>query len=108
MNFGRCSTQQMCLLSWRQNWTTQQKDSFNQTVLEEYLYSDDHNDIMEGLGNLDLSGNGSNMFPCQLRLFRAWYKSWSLQERQTFLRTLANIDPTFIQFMQVRNVVIQL
>ena len=50
------------------------------------------------------SGNGNTMFPCQLRLFRAWFKSWTEQDKQTFMRTLATLDPAAIQYLKDRSV----
>eukprot|EP00088_Acartia_fossae_P031495 TRINITY_DN3236_c0_g1_i8.p1 TRINITY_DN3236_c0_g1~~TRINITY_DN3236_c0_g1_i8.p1 ORF type:complete len:114 (+),score=25.61 TRINITY_DN3236_c0_g1_i8:40-381(+) len=104
----RCSTQQICLLSWRENWTQDQVQLFNQTIVDEYVTSADQSDLLDGLENFHISGDSNTMFSCQLRLFRSWYKAWSPQDKQTFLRTLAAMDPPFLQFLQDRNIDLQL
>lgn len=102
-NFGRSCTQQMCLLSWREGWDEGQKKKFNQVLSEELVCGGDTDDVLFGLENMDLSGNSHEMFNCQLRMFRSWYKGWSAQERETFLRTLVTHNRDVERFLRERH-----
>ena len=51
---------------------------------------------------LFVSGDGHQLFSCQLRLFKSWYKSWNDQEKQTFLRTLSTSDAETDKYLRDR------
>eukprot|EP00088_Acartia_fossae_P012077 TRINITY_DN16192_c0_g1_i1.p1 TRINITY_DN16192_c0_g1~~TRINITY_DN16192_c0_g1_i1.p1 ORF type:complete len:120 (-),score=14.27 TRINITY_DN16192_c0_g1_i1:176-535(-) len=102
MNFGRSSTQQMCLLSWSEGWDSQQKSRFYQALSEEMATSSEAEDLLFGLENMDLSGDSHQVFNCQLRLFRSWFKAWAPNERESFVTSMTNRDPNLLIFLKER------
>jgi len=101
LHFGKSGTQQMCILSWKDSWTPLQISKFNQALSEELLSNGGQEEILFGLENMDLTGDSHQMFACQLRLFRSWFKSWDAQDRQTFIKTVIT-DPTTHTFLAER------
>lgn len=43
-----------------------------------------------------------NIFECQLRLWTQWFDSWSEEERNAFLNSLEEKDPTFVAYFYSR------
>jgi len=93
----------MCTLSWRKQWSPEEKNKFNQVLVEE-LSCFQEEQVLLGFENMDISGDGLQMFNCQLRLFRNWFKSWSAQERDNFVRQLMEAEPDLAEFLRNRNV----
>jgi len=104
-NVGKSSTQQLCVLSWMDGWDTNQKERFHQTLVEEMASTGANDDVMFGLENMDLSGNSHEMMSCQLRLFRSWFKSWSAEDKKTFVGHLISQDRDAELFLRARNMI---
>ena len=93
----RTSDEIMGVLSWFQDWKSNQKETFLRLLLAKAV-PDKLCVIVDALGTLNVDDpNGSpDTFTCQLNLFKQWFDKWTCNEKNEFLSALETIDSEFV------------
>jgi len=70
--------------SWYRNWRGDERKEFCHTVAK--LIAPQVDDIMSVLGNIKIENTWSapNIFSCQMKLLRDWWRLWDSVERKFF------------------------
>ncbi|XP_017572556.1 uncharacterized protein C14orf119 homolog [Pygocentrus nattereri] len=87
--------EQRCVLSWFLGWGPPQRERFLQDLISKAVPGKVCS-LLEQLNTLQVKDRPPNIFECQLRLWTQWFESWSEEERNAFLNSLEEKDPTFV------------
>ncbi|XP_066537860.1 uncharacterized protein C14orf119 homolog [Hoplias malabaricus] len=87
--------EQRCVLSWFLGWGPPQRERFLQDLISKAVPGK-VSSLLDQLNTLQVKDRPPNIFECQLRLWTQWFESWSEDERNAFLNSLEDRDPTFV------------
>lgn len=89
--------EQRCVLSWFLGWNAVQKQRFLEDLISKAVPGK-VSSLLDQLNTLQVNDRPPNIFECQLRLWTQWFESWSEEERNAFLNSLEEKDPTFVAY----------
>jgi len=100
---GKVRTEQLCLVSWFQNWNDDQKVKFLNSLVEQ-IHGVTDQDLLLSMDNLGLVTNydGPDMFSCQMKMFSNWWRGWDINIRTNFLSELGRQNTEFGHQMKLR------
>ncbi|XP_036453718.1 uncharacterized protein C14orf119 homolog [Colossoma macropomum] len=87
--------EQRCVLSWFLGWGPPQRERFLQDLVSKAVPGK-VSSLLDQLNTLQVKDRPPNIFECQLRLWTQWFETWSEEERNAFLNSLEEKDPTFV------------
>ncbi|XP_016098446.1 uncharacterized protein C14orf119 homolog [Sinocyclocheilus grahami] len=93
--------EQRCVLSWFLGWNAVQKQRFLEDLISKAVPGK-VSSLLDQLNTLQVNDRPPNIFECQLRLWTQWFDSWSEEERNAFLNSLEEKDPTFAAYFYSR------
>uniref|UniRef100_A0A8C1R4M5 Uncharacterized protein n=2 Tax=Cyprinus carpio TaxID=7962 RepID=A0A8C1R4M5_CYPCA len=93
--------EQRCVLSWFLGWNAVQKQRFLEDLISKAVPGK-VSSLLDQLNTLQVNDRPPNIFECQLRLWTQWFDSWSEEERNAFLNSLEEKDPTFVAYFYSR------
>ena len=86
---GRAGTQMQVVASWYQGWGPEARRSFLSTLVQ-VASGAGEGDLEAALGSLSLEG-ADEMLPCQLRLFKGWWREWGHDNRSNFISNFCKV-----------------
>ncbi|KAL6043579.1 hypothetical protein STEG23_035785 [Scotinomys teguina] len=90
------SQEMKCILHWFASWSGPQRERFLQDLVAKAVPGK-LQPLLDGLEQLSVSGtNRPCIFECQLRLWGQWFRGWTEQERNEFVRQLEVSEPDFV------------
>ncbi|CAM4589774.1 hypothetical protein PO909_031249 [Leuciscus waleckii] len=93
--------EQRCVLGWYFGWNAVQKQRFLEDLISKAVPGK-VSSLLDQLNTLQVNDRPPNIFECQLRLWTQWFDSWSEEERNAFLNSLEEKDPTFVAYFYSR------
>ncbi|XP_016365514.1 uncharacterized protein C14orf119 homolog [Sinocyclocheilus rhinocerous] len=93
--------EQRCVLSWFLGWNAVQKQRFLEDLISKAVPGK-VSSLLDQLNTLQVNDRPPNIFECQLRLWTQWFDTWSEEERNAFLNSLEEKDPTFAAYFYSR------
>lgn len=93
--------EQRCVLSWFLGWNAVQKQRFLEDLISKAVPGK-VSSLLDQLNTLQVNDRPPNIFECQLRLWTQWFDTWSEEERNAFLNSLEEKDPTFVAYFYSR------
>ncbi|XP_048373485.1 uncharacterized protein C14orf119 homolog [Sphaerodactylus townsendi] len=82
-----------CLLHWLSSWAPAQRGRFLQDLVDKAVPCKVL-PLLEGLAGLSMeAGKPPSIFECQMRLWDQWFRGWSENERNEFVRQLEEVEP---------------
>ncbi|XP_067308519.1 uncharacterized protein C14orf119 homolog [Pseudorasbora parva] len=89
--------EQRCVLGWFFGWNAVQKQRFLEDLISKAVPGK-VSSLLDQLTTLQVNDRPPNIFECQLRLWTQWFDSWGEGERNAFLNSLEEKDPTFVAY----------
>ncbi|KAK7159532.1 hypothetical protein R3I94_005771 [Phoxinus phoxinus] len=93
--------EQRCVLGWYFGWNAVQKQRFLEDLISKAVPGK-VSSLLDQLNTLQVNDRPPNIFECQIRLWTQWFDSWSEEERNAFLNSLEEKDPTFVAYFYSR------
>ena len=87
---GRAGTQMQVIASWYQGWGPEARQRFCSTLVQ-VASGAGEGDLEAALSSLSLEG-ADEMLPCQLRLFKGWWKEWGHDNRSNFIANFCKVN----------------
>lgn len=89
--------EQRCVLSWFLKWSAVQKQRFLEDLISKAVPGK-VSSLLDQFNTLQVNDCPPNIFECQFRLWTQWFDSWSEEERNYFLNSLEEKDPSFVAY----------
>uniref|UniRef100_A0AAY4B145 Uncharacterized protein n=1 Tax=Denticeps clupeoides TaxID=299321 RepID=A0AAY4B145_9TELE len=86
--------EQRCVLGWFRGWAAAQRERFLQDLVAKAVPGKVCS-LLDQLGAMQVKDRLPSIFECQLRLWSQWFESWSEEERNGFLGSLEETEPSF-------------
>jgi len=100
---GRAGTQMQVVASWYQGWGPEARQRFCSTLVQ-VASGAGEGDLEAALSSLSLEG-ADEMLPCQLRLFKGWWKEWGHDNRSNFIANFCKHDPAIEEMLRASGIV---
>ena len=84
--------------SWYQGWGPEARQSFLSTLVQ-VASGAGEGDLEAALSSLSLEG-ADEMLPCQIRLFKGWWKEWGHDNRSNFISNFCKVVRAFKRLFQ--------
>uniref|UniRef100_A0ABM5EJ17 Uncharacterized protein C14orf119 homolog n=1 Tax=Pogona vitticeps TaxID=103695 RepID=A0ABM5EJ17_9SAUR len=82
-----------CLLHWLSSWSPAQRERFVHSLAEKAVPCKVLS-LLDGLAGLSVeAGKPPSIFECQMRLWDQWFRGWSQEECNEFVRQLEEALP---------------
>ena len=75
--------------SWYQGWGPEARQSFLSSLVQ-VASGAGEGDLEAALSSLSLEG-ADEMLPCQIRLFKGWWKEWGHDNRSNFISNFCKV-----------------
>ncbi|XP_030748169.1 uncharacterized protein C14orf119 [Sitophilus oryzae] len=85
------------LLQWFQEWSELQKSDFLLVLADNYAHKAYVNGIVNSIANINCRDKPMSIFECRIKLFKEWFTQWNIEQKDTFLKKLGDIDPNFME-----------
>ena len=97
---GRAGTQMQVVASWYQGWGPEARQSFLSTLVQ-VASGAGEGELEAALSSLSLEG-ADEMLPCQIRLFKGWWKEWGHDNRSNFISNFCKVEIALRTLFQKR------
>ena len=97
---GRAGTQMQVVASWYQGWGPEARQSFLSTLVQ-VASGAGEGELEAALSSLSLEG-ADEMLPCQIRLFKGWWKEWGHDNRSNFISNFCKVEIALRTIFQKR------
>ncbi|XP_062813598.1 uncharacterized protein C14orf119 homolog isoform X2 [Anolis carolinensis] len=87
------SQEMRCLLHWLSGWSSAQRECFIRDMVDKAVPWKVL-PLLEGLAGLSMDpGKPPSIFECQMRLWDQWFRGWTQEERNEFVRQMEEALP---------------
>ena len=83
--------------SWYQGWSPEARRNFLSTLVQ-VASGAGEGDLEAALSSLSLEG-ADEMLPCQIRLFKGWWKEWGHDNRSNFISNFCKVIKWILKTM---------
>ncbi|KAG5879117.1 hypothetical protein JTB14_031664 [Gonioctena quinquepunctata] len=89
------------LVQWFKEWSEFQRSDFLPIMAEKYVNKAYVNGIINSISNVDCREKPMSLFECRVKLFKEWFMQWSLEQKESFLTQISEIDSAFAEKLNV-------
>ncbi|XP_018579294.1 uncharacterized protein C14orf119 [Anoplophora glabripennis] len=85
------------LVQWFQEWSELQRSDFLPIMAEKYANKAYVNGITNSISNVDCRDKPMSLFECRVKLFKEWFMQWTIEQKESFLTRISEIDASFAE-----------
>lgn len=83
------------LVQWFREWSEYQRADFL-PILAEKLHEGSYvNGIINNIAGVNCQDKPMSLFECRVKLFKEWFPTWSIEQRERLAKQISDIDPNF-------------
>ena len=97
---GRAGTQMQVVASWYQGWGPEARQRFLSTLVQ-VASGAGEGDLEAALSSLSLEG-ADEMLPCQIRLFKGWWREWGHDNRSNFISNFCKVTKWILKKVRMQ------
>ncbi|XP_019869014.1 uncharacterized protein C14orf119 [Aethina tumida] len=83
------------LLQWFHEWSELQRSDFLPIMAEKYANKAYVNGIVNSISNVNCRDKPMSLFECRIKLFKEWFTQWNMEQKDSFLKQISEIDSSF-------------
>ncbi|KAF5271757.1 hypothetical protein FQA39_LY08080 [Lamprigera yunnana] len=83
------------LIQWFNEWSELQRSDFLPILAEKFSNKVYVNGIVNHMSAVNCQDKPMSLFECRIKLFKEWFGHWSSEQKDNFLKKIADIDSIF-------------